>query len=90
MRCSGFSAFGGTGSTGRRNTGVKSLCWGFKLQGLSWPFVELTSRWRMAPQILRDFSRKIPAKTSLFSKSERTYCMISGIQHLMLDDLRGW
>jgi hypothetical protein len=21
------------GSTGRRNTGVKSLCWGFKLQG---------------------------------------------------------
>src|SRR6266852_1348303 len=31
------------GSTGRRNTGVKSLCWGFKLQGLAWPFVELTS-----------------------------------------------
>jgi hypothetical protein len=31
------------GSTGRRNTGVKSLCWGFKLQGLTWPFVELTS-----------------------------------------------
>ena len=31
------------GSTGRRNTGVKSLCWGFKLQGLPWPFVELTS-----------------------------------------------
>jgi hypothetical protein len=27
------------GSTGRRNTGVKSLCWGFKLQGLSWSFV---------------------------------------------------
>src|SRR3979490_1265784 len=27
------------GSTGRRNTGVKSLCWGFKLQGLTWPFV---------------------------------------------------
>jgi hypothetical protein len=25
------------GSTGRRNTGVKSLCWGFKLQGLTWP-----------------------------------------------------
>jgi hypothetical protein len=44
----------------------------------------------MAPQVLRDFSRKIPAKISLFSKSERTYCMISGIQHLMLDDLRGW
>src|SRR5713101_4596675 len=33
----------GAGSTGRRNTGVKSLCWGFKLQGLTWPFVELTS-----------------------------------------------
>jgi hypothetical protein len=26
------------GSTGRRNTGVKSLCWGFKLQGLTWSF----------------------------------------------------
>src|SRR5712664_1903969 len=33
----------GAGSTGRRNTGVKSLCWGFKLQGLTWSFVELTS-----------------------------------------------
>ena len=32
----------GPGSTDRRNTGVKSLCWGFKLQGLTWPFVELT------------------------------------------------
>ena len=31
------------GSTGRRNTGVKSLCWGFKLQGLTWSLVELTS-----------------------------------------------
>src|SRR5258705_7886341 len=31
------------GSTGRRNTGVKSLCWGFKLQGLAGSFVELTS-----------------------------------------------
>ena len=30
------------GSTGRCNTGVKSLCWGFKLQGLARPFVELT------------------------------------------------
>ena len=30
------------GSTGRRDTGVKSLCGGFKLQGLTWPFVELT------------------------------------------------
>jgi len=29
------------GSTDRRNTGVKSLCWGFELQGLTWPFVEL-------------------------------------------------
>jgi hypothetical protein len=34
--------FQGAGSTGRCNTGVKSLCWGFKLQGLTWPFVELT------------------------------------------------
>ena len=31
------------GSTGRRNTGMKSLCWGFKLQGLTWSLVELTS-----------------------------------------------
>jgi ParB-like nuclease domain len=27
------------GSTGRRNTGVKSLCWCFKLQGLTWSFI---------------------------------------------------
>jgi hypothetical protein len=27
------------GSTGRRNTGIKSFCWGFKLQGLTWSFV---------------------------------------------------
>src|ERR1035437_8529393 len=26
-------------STGRCNTGVKSLCWGFELQGLTRPFV---------------------------------------------------
>src|ERR1700719_1061709 len=30
---------GRAGSTGRRNTGVKSLCWGFKLQGLTWSFI---------------------------------------------------
>ena len=30
------------GSTGRRNTGVKSLRGGFKLQGVPRPFVELT------------------------------------------------
>src|SRR5580704_3344047 len=38
-----FFRFWTAGSTGRRNTGVKSLCWGFKLQGLTWSFVELTS-----------------------------------------------
>jgi hypothetical protein len=27
------------GSTGRRNTGVKSFGWGFECQGLTWPFV---------------------------------------------------
>ena len=27
------------GSTGRRNTGGKFLCWGFQLQGLAWSFV---------------------------------------------------
>jgi len=29
------------GSTGRCNTGVKSLCWGCESQGLAWSFVEL-------------------------------------------------
>src|SRR5476651_1375738 len=32
----------GASSTGRCNTGVKSLCWGFEFQSLAWPFVELT------------------------------------------------
>src|SRR5882757_8502745 len=39
----GLVRFAPAGSTGRRNTGVKFLCWGFKLQGLTWSFVELTS-----------------------------------------------
>src|SRR5258707_12752840 len=30
-------------SIGRRNTAFKSLCWVFKLQGLRWSFVWLTS-----------------------------------------------
>ena len=34
-----MSAHGGAGSTGRRNTGIKSLCWRFKLQGLTWSLV---------------------------------------------------
>jgi hypothetical protein len=29
------------GSTDRCNTGIESLCWGFKSQGLAWPFVDL-------------------------------------------------
>jgi hypothetical protein len=29
------------GSTGRRNTCVKSLCRGFKSQGFAWPLIEL-------------------------------------------------
>ena len=33
-------------SIGRCNTSAKSLCWRFKLQGLSWSFVELTHQWR--------------------------------------------
>ena len=28
-----------TDSAGRRNTDVKSFCWGFQLQGLTWSFV---------------------------------------------------
>ena len=35
----GDVCFAPVGSTGRRNTGIKSLCWRFKLQGLTWPFV---------------------------------------------------
>src|SRR5260370_41161428 len=34
---------GCVGSTGRCNTGVKSLRWGFECQSLTRPFVELTS-----------------------------------------------
>src|ERR1700724_961212 len=34
---------GFVGSTGRCNTGVKSLRWGFECQSLTWPFVELAS-----------------------------------------------
>src|SRR5665811_765828 len=37
-----FVRYWAAGSTGRCNTGVKSLRRGFELQGLSWPFVELT------------------------------------------------
>ena len=35
-------AFWPVGSTGRRNTCIKSFCWGFNSQGFTWPFVELT------------------------------------------------
>src|ERR1700704_4706249 len=35
--------FEAVGSTGRRNTGFRSLCGVFKLQGLTWSFIELTS-----------------------------------------------
>jgi hypothetical protein len=41
-RTNGDFRFWAPGSTGRRNTGVKSLRWGFKLQGVAWSFVELT------------------------------------------------
>src|SRR5258708_16809257 len=36
-----YVRFGSAGSTGRRNTGVKFLCRGFKSQGLAWPLIEL-------------------------------------------------
>jgi hypothetical protein len=40
MQASRFNVrFAFAGSTGRRNTGVKSLCWCFKLQGLTWSFI---------------------------------------------------
>ena len=38
-RRAGDVRFWGAGSTGRRNTGVKSLRWGFKLQGLTGSFI---------------------------------------------------
>jgi hypothetical protein len=41
-KCSGNVCCRGASSTGRCNTGVKSLCWRLELQGLPWPFVELT------------------------------------------------
>jgi hypothetical protein len=37
-----FVGYWTAASTDRRNTSVKSLCWGFKLQGLAWSLVELT------------------------------------------------
>src|ERR1035437_2812006 len=37
-----FVRYWSAGSTGRCNTGVKSLRWGFKLQGLTRSFIELT------------------------------------------------
>jgi hypothetical protein len=49
-------------STGRRNTGIKSLCWGLKLQSLTWPFVQLTRHFvQMSLRVHRQvgFLRKI-------------------------------
>ncbi len=43
------------GSTGRRNTGFKSLCRGFKSQGLAWPLIELAGHFVQAS--LRVFLR---------------------------------
>src|SRR5467141_788462 len=37
-----------SGSTGRRNTGVESLCWGFKLQGLACCRIMLKSKRRVS------------------------------------------
>ena len=38
------------GSTGRRNTGVKSLCGGFKLQGLTWSGGHYDGTYQFNPQ----------------------------------------
>src|SRR5881628_3289320 len=40
-RCRLNVRFTPASSTGRRNTGVKFLCRGFKSQGLAWPLIEL-------------------------------------------------
>jgi len=42
-RVSKFGRYWSAASTDRRNTGVESFCWGFKLQSLTGPFVELAS-----------------------------------------------
>jgi hypothetical protein len=38
----------GAGSTGRRNTGVKFLCRGFKSQGLAWPLIDARRQFTLA------------------------------------------
>src|SRR5450759_1751144 len=51
------------GSTGRCNTGVKSLRWGFELQGLTWSFIELTRHFvQIGLRVHRQVSslRKVP------------------------------
>src|SRR3974390_1806976 len=41
LHCTSACPLWSAGSTDRRNTCVKSLCWGFKPQGLTRPLVEL-------------------------------------------------
>ena len=56
------------GSTGRCNTGVKSLCWGCKSQGLAWAFVELARHFvEMGLRVHRQvgFLRKILSQQTI-------------------------
>jgi len=70
--------FCAAGSTGRRNTGVKSLCRCFKMQGLTWSFVELTSHFvQMGLIILRVLHADLP-----------DYANAHGRVRTLLDELR--
>src|SRR5260221_12142343 len=56
------------GSTGRRNTGVKFLCRGFKSQGLAWPLIELAGHFvEMGLRVHRQFGsfRKILSQQTI-------------------------
>ena len=58
--------FRDAGSTGRCNTGVKSLGWGFKLQGLAWSFVELARDFvQIGLRVHRQVRRRPPPSPSL-------------------------
>jgi hypothetical protein len=56
--------FQGAGSTGRRNTGVKSLCWGFKLQGLT-PILTRNRPWRIRSFHRNRATRRMTPSASL-------------------------
>src|SRR5438034_11590926 len=63
-----FVRFRSASSTGRRNTGVKFLCRGFKSQGLAWPLIELAGHFvEMGLRVQRQvvFFRKILSQQAI-------------------------